>query len=509
MRSTTKLSSLRSKMSRDLNGDVSDLRRLLYASLHSVPSPPSLLPAAPSLSPSVSSSPNPGPASNAQPFCVDGGRDASHLNGLLLSMASAPGWMVIDGVGPLTLPLSTAQAVSILQVSETFAANQVTLSPAWVSVVQDVATAHVHKLFGGDGATEQEKPKVTNVKAELQMVQVQYDKHGLCKYKYEYADNNKDKVLGTLIVQLPSSHEGGLLYIIRSGPQTAGSPDGTTQSPSSTTVPQTQVMVYDWSSDSGMALHTASFVVDCQHEVSQVSNGFKLCMLYSIEGDRVVPAEKRVTTGEKRQVQDLSSSMADLSHEQRRLLIETARQQLVDAANDWMGLHTRANQLIEASGALRGGASVNGGGNGGRRGADSSVDISCEQQVANIKDATVPRVLMFPLVHSYKDNEKEKKQHKQQQNGERRDGRTSSMVTKGPSLFDRLRGVDACRAQVIRETGMYALFMVLLARGGSGSCSNNGKVNGDNADNDNTNGQCSGTRNSSGDGDGEIGRAHV
>lgn len=68
-----------------------------------------------------------------------------------------------------------------------------------------------------------------------------------------------DLHFGSLVVCLPSAHEGGQLIVRHQGHSTT----------------------FDWSSDSSN-LQWAAFYGDCEHEVSQVTSGHRVTLTYNL-----------------------------------------------------------------------------------------------------------------------------------------------------------------------------------------------------------------------------------
>ena len=84
-------------------------------------------------------------------------------------------------------------------------------------------------------------------------------------------------MFGTMVVQLPSDYEGGeLLVRLRN-----------------------KHVMYNFSGTEGsMGFHFAAFYADCEHELREVTSGYRLCLVYNLvykgKGAQPVPADNRV-----------------------------------------------------------------------------------------------------------------------------------------------------------------------------------------------------------------------
>lgn len=83
-------------------------------------------------------------------------------------------------------------------------------------------------------------------------------------------------MFGTLVIQLPSDYEGGQLVVRHQGKK----------------------KMYDFSGIEGSTgFHYAAFYADCQHEILEVTKGYRLCLIYNLiykgRGALPVPADNR------------------------------------------------------------------------------------------------------------------------------------------------------------------------------------------------------------------------
>ena len=81
-------------------------------------------------------------------------------------------------------------------------------------------------------------------------------------------------MFGTMVVQLPSDYDGGVLRVCHRGEE----------------------MTFDFSGLKGMTgFHYAAFYADCQHELCEVTRGYRMCLVYNLvysgSGARPVPID--------------------------------------------------------------------------------------------------------------------------------------------------------------------------------------------------------------------------
>ena len=85
-----------------------------------------------------------------------------------------------------------------------------------------------------------------------------------------------DGMFGTMVVQLPSDYDGGVLRVCHHGKE----------------------MTFDFSGLKGMTgFHYAAFYADCQHELCKVTRGYRMCLVYNLvysgSDARPVPIDNR------------------------------------------------------------------------------------------------------------------------------------------------------------------------------------------------------------------------
>jgi len=186
--------------------------------------------------------------------------------------------LTVAGVGEIALPVSTADAQSLIKHSNQapYGRGEATIvdtdvrrvwqlepdefrleNPKWQSFVRDVA-ASVKSEFGI-------KQEVT---ADLYKLLV-YEKGS---FFVPHRDTEKaHRMFATLVICLPSKHEGGQLVVSHAG--------------------QSQVVDFSGKTSS-YELQYAAFYADCQHEVRPVTEGYRVCLVYNlaIGGRRKQPA---------------------------------------------------------------------------------------------------------------------------------------------------------------------------------------------------------------------------
>jgi hypothetical protein len=182
----------------------------------------------------------------------------------------------IEGVGEIGFPLPAAQAKEIIALAEAapFGRGSSTVydesvrkcwqidaacfkfrSPAWKKFLRGTLD-HIQETLGIRGKTS-----ATPYKFLL------YGKGGHFK---AHKDTEKlDSMFGTLVIALPSQHEGGRLFIRHDGRE----------------------FEVDFSAPAtSRDLQYAAFFADCEHEVEPVRSGYRCCVVYNLRLDEGDPA---------------------------------------------------------------------------------------------------------------------------------------------------------------------------------------------------------------------------
>jgi predicted 2-oxoglutarate/Fe(II)-dependent dioxygenase YbiX len=176
--------------------------------------------------------------------------------------------LTVDAIGEIALPISKADARRLIKRSRQapYGRGEETIvdadvrrvwqmepdefrleNPKWPSFVRDVTTS-VKSEFGV-------KQRVT---AELYKLLI-YEKGS---FFVPHRDTEKaHRMFATLVICLPSKHEGGQLIVSHAG----------------------QSHVVDFSGPtSNYELQYAAFYADCQHEIRPVTNGYRVCLVYNL-----------------------------------------------------------------------------------------------------------------------------------------------------------------------------------------------------------------------------------
>jgi hypothetical protein len=181
----------------------------------------------------------------------------------------------VEGLGELAFPLPASQVMELIQVAEAapyglgektvldenvrkcwqLGASQFCFkAPEWQAFLERTVAA-VRKDLGVEG-------RVSAAPYKLLI----YGKGGhFCAHR----DTEKlDAMFGTLIVALPSAHEGGRLFVRHGGRE----------------------VEVDFSREKHAFQH-AAFFADCEHEVEPVRSGFRCCLVYNLRLDAGDPGK--------------------------------------------------------------------------------------------------------------------------------------------------------------------------------------------------------------------------
>ena len=177
--------------------------------------------------------------------------------------------LTVDGTGMIGLPLGDDQASQLIEVCE-----QAPYGKGAETLV-DTDVRRVWQLGTEQFALTNPKWPVfvdallKDVRSELGLESQKLKAHLYKLLIYEpgsfflpHADGEKlDGMVATLVIALPSVHEGGELLITHDG--------------QTTTIPMTGAA-------SGFEISFAAFYADCRHEVRPVSSGHRLCLVYNV-----------------------------------------------------------------------------------------------------------------------------------------------------------------------------------------------------------------------------------
>lgn len=183
----------------------------------------------------------------------------------------------VEGMGPVGLPLTPRAAKELIARCHQapFGKGEETLvdtnvrrvwrlepdhfsleNPEWDRVIEGIV-GQVREELGLEGQ---------ELESHLYDLLV-YEKGG---FFLPHRDGEKlDRMVATLVVVLPSSHEGGELIVRHEG--------------------QERTIDFGGSSGDAYHIHYAAFYADCEHEVRPLKKGYRLCLVYNL---RLAKAKK-------------------------------------------------------------------------------------------------------------------------------------------------------------------------------------------------------------------------
>jgi len=207
----------------------------------------------------------------------------------------------VDGVGEIAFPLPAAQAKELIAVAEAapYGMGTKTVRDDSVRKCWQIDAAHFSirsnawgKFLAATVARVREDLGITSkVSAHPYKVLV-YGKGGHFK---AHRDTEKlDAMFGTLIIALPSAHEGGRLFIRHDGRENE----------------------VDFSQKEHLHdFQHAAFFADCEHEVEPVRSGYRCCLVYNLRLDEGDAASLNLALDA--QAQTLVAPLAALKDERR------------------------------------------------------------------------------------------------------------------------------------------------------------------------------------------------
>ena len=176
----------------------------------------------------------------------------------------------VDGLGPIGLPLTGNQAKDLKKLCE-----QAPYGKGEKTLV-DTSVRRVWRLMPSQFSLRNPDWKqflqetLCKVQAELGLEKQKLESHLHELLLYEagsfflpHRDGEKlDRMVATMVIVLPSSYEGGELFVRHEG----------------------QERTIDFSSveNSALQTHFAAFYADCEHEVRPLRKGYRLCLVYNL-----------------------------------------------------------------------------------------------------------------------------------------------------------------------------------------------------------------------------------
>ena len=211
------------------------------------------------------------------------------------SVETAMPKIVIDGVGTLSFPVPPAQAKALIAaaaerapygrgdktlVDETvrkvwqIAPEKISISgKAWTTAFADIVQHVADALGCGDASVEAEFYKL-----------LVYDEGA---FFVSHRDSEKTGgMFGTLVVSLPSQHEGGTLIIRHAGREVRH--ELHVQEPSE--------------------VRYAGFYADCEHEVLPIASGYRVCLIYNLV-QRVAKSDKLTAPDHREAVASIAKAL--------------------------------------------------------------------------------------------------------------------------------------------------------------------------------------------------------
>jgi hypothetical protein len=175
----------------------------------------------------------------------------------------------VEGLGLLRLPLAERQARKLIKCCQQapYGKGSKTLVDTAVRRVWELDAKHVHftnpkweTLIDSILEVLQQQLGLEEKKLSAQLYKLLVYEKG--SFFLPHRDGEKlDRMVATLVVVLPSAHEGGELIVSHNGRQHEFGFGGAA---------------------SGHELSYAAFYADCQHEVRPLESGYRLCLTYNV-----------------------------------------------------------------------------------------------------------------------------------------------------------------------------------------------------------------------------------
>lgn len=218
--------------------------------------------------------------------------------------------IVVDGIGEIAFPLPASQAKEIIAVAEAAPYGKGTATvfdqavrKCWqVDASQiSIQCAEWQKFLAKTLESVRGDLGISGKISAHPYKLLVYGKGGHFK---AHRDSEKlDAMFGTLIIALPSAHEGGRLFIRHDGRE----------------------LVVDFSEKEHLhEFQHAAFFADCEHEVEPVRSGYRCCLVYNLRLDEGDPAALNLPLDAhaKTLIAPLSTMKGDRSGELAAILLE-------------------------------------------------------------------------------------------------------------------------------------------------------------------------------------------
>lgn len=187
--------------------------------------------------------------SGVRPFVLPGleVRDVGTVS-LPLTESSAKALIAVSKQAPYGRGTKTVVDTNVRKVRELDPGRFELRNPAWNTCVEEITATVQSKLGLGDRA----------LSCHLYKLLI-YQKGG---FFLPHKDGEKaDRMVATLVIVLPSKHTGGELIVRHAGQETTVRFDDP---------------------ESEFQISFAAFYSDCEHEVKQVEEGYRLCLVYNL-----------------------------------------------------------------------------------------------------------------------------------------------------------------------------------------------------------------------------------
>ena len=177
--------------------------------------------------------------------------------------------LVVENVGHISLPVQDEQAQKIIEVAKKapfgMGARTVvdeTVRKTWQLDPRQITIKNEHFLAGVEKVVSTVKKQLgcdkKSVQANLYKVLL-YEKGGHFK---AHRDTEKEKgMFATMVIQLPSKFDGGKITVRHAGKEKVMEMDG---------------------ERSGYCCKYAAHYSDCEHQVSEITSGYRLALVYSL-----------------------------------------------------------------------------------------------------------------------------------------------------------------------------------------------------------------------------------
>ena len=175
----------------------------------------------------------------------------------------------VEGIGEISLPLSTDQAKELSRVATKapFGKGSKTITDTTVRSAWQIDADDIHFENPAWKSALKKLQKTIQAGLGIEGTPINLSLYKLLLYEkgdffLPHKDSEKEKgMFGTLVIALPSKHKGGKL-IVRF--------DGRQESIAFSKTVSNYKMAY------------AAFYADCEHEITRITSGYRLCLVYNI-----------------------------------------------------------------------------------------------------------------------------------------------------------------------------------------------------------------------------------